>query len=215
MQMDAEIEANGPSVFAPVPGFWFDLLERSVLVLFCLWLIYNVIGTIATQPWNLMLLVSECLIAAFVLFRRPGLTVSDPRAWLVAAVGSFAPLLVVPDGVMLTPVFISASMMSTGITLSMAAKLTLRRSFGIVAANRGVQVVGPYGLVRHPMYLGYLATHVGFVLLQCSIWNVAVYSICWVAMVFRIGAEESVLRLDPEYRAYSERVRFRLIPGLW
>ena len=52
----------------------------------------------------------------------------------------------------------------SGFVLQLSAKLTLRRSFGVVAANRGVKASGPYRLVRHPMYAGYALTHVGFLL---------------------------------------------------
>ena len=55
-------------------------------------------------------------------------------------------------------------------------KLALGRSFGIVAANRGVVSSGPYRLVRHPIYLGYLVTHAGFLLSNMSARNVLVYA---------------------------------------
>ena len=44
----------------------------------------------------------------------------------------------------------------------MLGKITLGRSFGVVPANRGVVVGGPYNFVRHPIYTGYLITHVAF-----------------------------------------------------
>ena len=44
------------------------------------------------------------------------------------------------------------------------AKMALGRSFGLAPANRGVVVRGPYTLVRHPIYTGYLVTHVGFLM---------------------------------------------------
>jgi protein-S-isoprenylcysteine O-methyltransferase Ste14 len=34
-------------------------------------------------------------------------------------------------------------------------------------------------------------------------------------VVLRIRAEERALRSLPEYRVYSERVRWRLVPGVW
>ena len=48
-----------------------------------------------------------------------------------------------------------------GLVLVVVGKMALGRSFGIVPANRGVVVRGPYTLVRHPIYTGYLITHVG------------------------------------------------------
>ena len=34
-------------------------------------------------------------------------------------------------------------------------------------------------------------------------------------MLARIEQEETLLQTDPEYRAYSERTRYRLLPGLY
>ena len=46
-------------------------------------------------------------------------------------------------------------LMFLGFGIAVSAKLSLCRSFGVVAGNRGVRTGGLYGLVRHPMYLGY------------------------------------------------------------
>jgi protein-S-isoprenylcysteine O-methyltransferase Ste14 len=102
-----------------------------------------------------------------------------------------------------------------GLCLSIAGKASLRRSFGIVAANRGVQKGGPYALVRHPIYAGYLFAHAGYLAANFSGWNVAVYAATWGAQVLRIRAEEAMLCQDEAYRSYTQSSRYRLIPGLW
>ena len=56
------------------------------------------------------------------------------------------------------------------------AKLVLGRAFGIVAANRGVKVLGPYCLVRPPMYAGYTLTQFGFLLAMPSRLNALFYA---------------------------------------
>jgi protein-S-isoprenylcysteine O-methyltransferase Ste14 len=94
-------------------------------------------------------------------------------------------------------------------------KVALGRSFGIVAANRGVVVGGPYRLVRHPIYLGYLVTHAGFLLSNWSLRNLAVYAAAYIFQVARIFAEERILLVDGRYREYFQSVRYRLIPGLF
>ncbi len=38
---------------------------------------------------------------------------------------------------------------------SVFRKVLLGLSFGVVAANRGVKIGGPYSFIRHPMYAGY------------------------------------------------------------
>jgi len=91
----------------------------------------------------------------------------------------------------------------------------LGRSFGIVAANRGVVSSGPYRLVRHPIYLGYLVTHAGFLLSNTSVRNVAIYAAAYVFQFARIYAEERILAQDGEYREYLRSVRYRLFPEVY
>lgn len=102
--------------------------------------------------------------------------------------------------------------MTVGLVVSVAAKLTLRRSFGLVAANRGVIVSGPYRLVRHPMYAGYLMIHVGYLLSGPNAWNVFIYALTTGLQIVRILAEERVLKADPLYQQLCLKVRYRLVP---
>jgi protein-S-isoprenylcysteine O-methyltransferase Ste14 len=95
------------------------------------------------------------------------------------------------------------------------AKLILRRSFGIAPANRGIKITGPYRLMRHPMYAGYLAVHLGVLAVMFSWWNLAIYAIGWAAQIKRLMAEERLLGEDADYRDYMAKVRWRLIPGVF
>jgi protein-S-isoprenylcysteine O-methyltransferase Ste14 len=74
---------------------------------------------------------------------------------------------------------------------------------------------GLYRLVRHPIYLGYLVTHAGFLLSNMSARNVAIYGAAYVFQVARIYAEERILSEDGRYREYLRCVRYRLIPGIF
>ena len=91
----------------------------------------------------------------------------------------------------------------------------MRRSFGVVAANRGVKASGPYAFVRHPMYAGYALTHIGFLLAGPALWNLAIYGATLAIAVRRILAEERVLMADPAYRALAEKTRYRLLPFIF
>jgi protein-S-isoprenylcysteine O-methyltransferase Ste14 len=93
--------------------------------------------------------------------------------------------------------------------------LTLWRSFGLVAANRGVVQTGPYRVVRHPIYSGYVVVYAAFILAYPSVRNLASELSATVLIVIRIIAEERVLSADPAYQAFKARVPFRLIPGLF
>jgi protein-S-isoprenylcysteine O-methyltransferase Ste14 len=93
--------------------------------------------------------------------------------------------------------------------------LALWRSFGLAAANRGVRAGGPYRLVRHPMYLGYFITELGFLLGNPDVSNIAICVVTWTAQLLRIREEEKFLLSDENYRDLVQRVPFRLLPGLY
>jgi len=96
--------------------------------------------------------------------------------------------------------------------LQISAKVILGLGFGIIAANRGVKSLGPYRFVRHPMYAGYTLTHIGLLLAMPSLTNAALYSLALGLQISRIYREERILRLDPIYREFASRVRYRLVP---
>ena len=81
--------------------------------------------------------------------------------------------------------------------------------------NRGVVATGPYSIVRHPIYAGYLLTHAATLALFPSVWNVAIIVIADTALVFRALAEERVLSADSEYQSYCGRVAWHLLPGVF
>jgi len=95
------------------------------------------------------------------------------------------------------------------------AKLTLGRSLGCVPAHRGLRLQGPYRFVRHPMYTGYLLTHLAILSLNPSLWNLGVYCVCYFLVVPRILMEERLLSADPSYCDYQAKVLFRMIPGVF
>ena len=94
-------------------------------------------------------------------------------------------------------------------------KLSLGRSFGLMPANRGIVSTGLYRLVRHPIYLGYLITHVGFLLANATLWNVLIFVGADVALMIRAVYEERVLARDASYRDYQHRCSGESLPGLF
>jgi protein-S-isoprenylcysteine O-methyltransferase Ste14 len=65
------------------------------------------------------------------------------------------------------------------------------------------------------MYAGYILTHIGFLVINPTAWNTAVYLFAFVFQIGRILAEERVLDRDPRYQEYASAVRFRLLPGVF
>jgi steroid 5-alpha reductase family enzyme len=173
-------------------------------------------GEFSASNWYpVLLLLSEGMVVALLLIRRPTDRISTRGLdWLLAGGGTFIVLLVGQGGAPLHGP-LGAVLMLVGLVIHVGAKLSLFRSFGVVAANRGVKAGGLYRLVRHPMYAGYMLTHVGFMLVAPSLWNLAVYAAAWAFLVARIYAEERVLSEDPKYLELKARVRYRLLPGVF
>ena len=84
--------------------------------------------------------------------------------------------------------------------------------------ERGHRVIdtGPYAMVRHPMYVGVIVIFPGVALLLGSGWGALVGVILGLTFPLRIIGEERMLREElAGYVEYTERVRYRLIPGVW
>lgn len=191
-----------------------DIGERLFLLLIFAWFIAHVGPSLVTEPHNWLIVVAEAFTALLVLIRKPGAPAGGIYAWTVAVIGTCAGLMVLPNGHPVVAAGVGTTMMFMGMTMSLAAKLFLNRSFGMVAANRGVKRHGPYRIVRHPMYLGYMIAQGGFLLLHLSVWNLCVYAAAWTALLLRIETEEQYLRRDERYREYAAQVPYRLVPGL-
>ena len=199
------------------PKRFLDLLEQVAVLALYSWLVLRLWpAEISLSNWYpLLLVLSEGLVVVLLLIRKPTNQISiNGLDWAVAAGGTFAVLLVGKGGEPLHAP-LGAFLILMGLVIHVGAKLSLRRSFGVVPANRGVKVGGFYQLVRHPMYAGYMLTHIGYLFVAPSVWNVAVYAGAWTFLIARIYAEERVLSADPEYQVFKSRVRYRLIPGVF
>lgn len=199
------------------PRRLLDLSEQVAVLALYVWFVARLWpDEFSPANWYpVLILLSEGLVVLLLLIRRPtdriSISLSD---WAIAAAGTFLTLLVDKGG---TPLLgdLGAVLILIGLAIHVGAKLSLRRSFGLVAANRGVKIGGLYRLVRHPMYAGYMLSHVGFLLIAPLPWNFAIYAAAWGLLIARIYAEERVLSEDPQYQAFKSRVRYRLLPGVF
>jgi len=196
-----------------------DILSRAVIiVLFSFMAVRFGADFLQTaRLTNLLLLISEMLVVALTVLRRTAATVDrSMRARLLTTMSLLGPPLVQPGHVspMLgQAITVTASVIGLGIVI--AGKVTLGRSFGLMPANRGIVCTGIYRVVRHPIYLGYLITHVAFVFANPSAWNVAVLMIGDAALLLRAVCEEQTLARDTRYQEYQQLVRWRVCPGLF
>ncbi|WP_082855521.1 methyltransferase family protein [Paraburkholderia phytofirmans] len=185
----------------------------------------SVFAYAAIQHWRadsgritlLLLMVEVCFTIGLSLFTRvPMRRDWTPFAFLCSMGGTYYFLAVqLGPGVRLVPEAVGASLQVFGICWQLFAKASLRRSFGILPANRGVVSCGAYRFMRHPMYLGYLVTDIGFLIANFGVQNLLIYGIQFALQAGRIYREERLLSTDAAYRSYKGKVRYRVIPGLF
>src|SRR5207247_283352 len=111
------------------------------------------------------IIVQMTILAILFVARRPSADTSDrPLDWAIGIGGTFLPLLLrridPPAGL----AWLGGPMQLVGASAVAVAAVFLGRSFGLVAANRGVQLGGAYRLVRHPMYGAHALGYLGYVL---------------------------------------------------
>lgn len=82
--------------------------------------------------------------------------------------------------------------------------------------QHGVAAGGPYRYLRHPGYLGSILLHLGVPFMLNSLWALIPAILVALVLVVRTRLEDKTLRSElPGYREYAERVRYRLLPGVW
>ena len=166
---------------------------------------------------GLLLLTSESLVVVLTIMRRRATFVNRSfAAGLVTIVSVIGPPILRPsDASALAPDVVTTLLSAVGLAIAVVGKASLGRSFGLVPANRGVVVRGPYTLVRHPIYAGYLLTHLAFLAQYPTVWNISILLVADTALVVRALMEERVLSADAAYQGYCQRVSWHLVPGVF
>lgn len=170
---------------------------------------------------GIVFFTQQTLVALAYLARRPARTVTRRLDdWLLAFGGTFAGVLFRPTGAH------PAWGLHTGLVLQIVAAgiaitalLTLGRSFGFAAADRGLVTRGAYRVVRHPMYTSYLLSQAGYLLQSLSVYNGIILLVGTFCNAGRALAEERLLagneEGNEEYVLYRRQVTWRVIPGIW
>jgi protein-S-isoprenylcysteine O-methyltransferase Ste14 len=87
-----------------------------------------------------------------------------------------------------------------------------------IQTDRGQTVIdtGPYAIVRHPGYVSWLPMSVGTALCLGSLWALIPAGLSMLVLILRTQWEDQTLQAElPGYKAYTERVRYRLLPWVW
>jgi protein-S-isoprenylcysteine O-methyltransferase Ste14 len=130
---------------------------------------------------------------------------------LVAFTGTFSAIAAsfLPGNTIRPALFLPGDVLATvGLAYSVWGLAYLRRSFSIIPQARRLVTGGPYGLSRHPVYLGEIATAIG-VNLATAGWPAALAVVYFVsAELLRMRWEERILAqtFPDDYPAYAARV---------
>ncbi|MGH9164926.1 MAG: methyltransferase family protein, partial [Acidimicrobiales bacterium] len=132
-------------------------------------------------------------------------------------VATFLPLplgLLTRTGDGLAVLVVANALMCTGLAWSLWSLWHLGRSLSLVAQARTLVCSGPYGAVRHPLYVGELAVVTGAVIGGFT-WPALVLLVALAGLqLARAGWEEAVLGAAfPEYAGYRARTP-RIVPRL-
>lgn len=169
------------------------------------------------RPIGFLFFAEQAVVVVAYLIRRPATAVTLCFGdWLLAFGGTFGPLLFRPNGAHIGWGVTSGFILQLiGVLICLWSLSTLGRSFGFAAADRGLIDRGPYAIVRHPVYASYVLLQVGYLLQSISVRNALVVLLATGCNVGRIRAEERVLASNPDHPDYRDRVRWRMLPGLW
>jgi len=196
-----------------VPSVFFSLFLARELVL--LW------GGIQgiQRPLDLLFVAQQVLALTYftllvvlyaVRLPRRG---TDHRLFVIfiAFSGTFAAISAsfLPGGTRREGLVLVADILATvGLAYSVWGLAYLRRSFSIIPEARRLVTGGPYGLSRHPVYLGEVVTAIG-VNLATAGWLSAIAIVYFIVCeLLRLRWEERILVLafPSEYPDYARRV---------
>jgi len=82
--------------------------------------------------------------------------------------------------------------------------------------GHAVATGGPYRYVRHPGYVGYIASWFATSLTLGSLWALIPAGLVMCLMVVRTALEDKTLLEELDgYQDYAKQVRYRLLSGIW
>jgi protein-S-isoprenylcysteine O-methyltransferase Ste14 len=87
-----------------------------------------------------------------------------------------------------------------------------------IQTDRGHKVIdtGPYAIVRRPGYLSGFLVFIGMPLSLGSVWALIPGILLCLLLIVQTIWEDQTLRNElTGYREYAQKVRYRLIPGVW
>ena len=159
---------------------------------------------------SLELLAINTVTIGLIIMRRPATKTGTLAEGVLGVAGTFIFALLAPPHQ--SPGILPVIVEIAGVSGWVVSLIYLGRSFGIVPADRGLVVRGPYRFVRHPIYAFQMVFAIGYFLAVPTAWSAFVIT-AWVALqTFRLIREERILG---GYETYKQHTRWRLVPFIW
>ncbi len=217
----------------PTPGMAVFTLAGSLAYLGIAVLGWGGIGPFFAHPARVALAVVLMALAVVAMFSRgnasSGMREDRANRWVLGAFGviglvaGYLPAyserigLWTLDGDTLR--WIGVALFAVGGALRLWPVFVLGNRFsGLVAIQPGHTLVttGIYGVIRHPSYLGFIISSLGWALAFRSGVGLILIALMLPPLMARMRSEEALLRahFGQEYEAYRERT-WRLIPGVY
>jgi protein-S-isoprenylcysteine O-methyltransferase Ste14 len=129
------------------------------------------------RPSSLWVAIFEAAVVWFSLMRpmpkKSNISVYD---WSIALLGSLVILFTRPAPQVNDQIVLLCAQLF-GMGISLAGLFSLNKSFGLVAANRGVKTSGMYAIVRHPIYAGYFLSFGAYLIQNMTLANAVIYTV--------------------------------------
>jgi protein-S-isoprenylcysteine O-methyltransferase Ste14 len=165
-----------------------------------------------------VILFLTLIVFVIIVRLRPVAKSAGIAPRLVALVGTCMPSFMTllprnPDSLAVN--IASLLLIAIGFALAVYAFSYLNRSASIMPEARRLVTDGPYGWLRHPVYLFEEIGVIGLALPFASVWALLWLLVHAACQLQRVKNEERVLRgAFPDYDDYASRTA-RLIPGLY
>ena len=150
---------------------------------------------------------------------------SDRFIYPLMAVGFFGAMILSAVGkrlgwyqLPLSIALVGVVTLNIGVAIMNIAQLHNAHASKILDINQGQVLVdtGLYAQVRHPLYAGAILMAMGIPIALGSLWGLLPAFLAALALVLRIQFEEAMLLKGMQgYADYMERVKYKLIPGIF
>jgi protein-S-isoprenylcysteine O-methyltransferase Ste14 len=163
-------------------------------------------------------LVDMLIVFSTMAFRKAPVRITpNPWFWALAFVATYWSFLtwgLQNVGRIVAPVLLVNALAILGTAVELWGRFSLGRNIGFVPAQREIVIRGAYRFMRHPIYSGLFIGLLADCLAYYSPRNLLITGCAIFWFVIKSLVEESFLKKDPTYLAYTERVRWHWFPGL-